>query len=117
MLLDHAVAQQHDAVGKRHRLDLIMRDIDHGRGDLLVEALDLAAHLVAQLGVEVGERLVEQEDARIAHDGAPDGDALALAAGELARIALEQRHDAQHVGNAPDALLDLRSWPFGARAG
>ena len=58
--------------------------------DLLVQALDLAAHLVAQLGVEIGERLVEQEDLRIAHDGAADGDALALAAGKLARIAVEQ---------------------------
>ena len=53
----------------------------------LVQLLDLGAHLHAQLGVEVGQRLVEQEDLRIAHDGAAHGDALALAAGELARIA------------------------------
>ena len=85
LLLDQPVAHQHDPVGERHRLDLVVGDVDHRRGDLLVQPLDLAAHLVAELGVEVGERLVEQEDARAAHDGAADGDALALAAGELAR--------------------------------
>ena len=60
-----------------------------------MKPLDLAAHLVAQLCVEIGQRLVEQEDPRIAHDGAADGDALALAAGELARIAARARRDAR----------------------
>ena len=55
LLLDPAVAQQHDAVGQRHRLDLVVGDVDHGLAQLLVQALDLAAHLVAQLGVEVAQ--------------------------------------------------------------
>jgi hypothetical protein len=29
-LLDAAVAQHHDAVGQRHGLDLVVRDVDHG---------------------------------------------------------------------------------------
>src|SRR4028119_2076957 len=45
----------------------------------------LGAHSAPQGRVEVRERLIEEEDARLAHDGAPDGDALALTAGELAR--------------------------------
>ena len=44
------------------------------------------------------ERLVEQEQARVAHDGAADGDALPLAAGQLARKALAEVADAQHLG-------------------
>jgi hypothetical protein len=44
-----------------------------------VQALDLDPHLVAELRVEVGKRFVEQEEFWIAHDGAADGDALALA--------------------------------------
>jgi hypothetical protein len=48
----------------------------------LCSSRDLDPHLDAQLGVEVRERLVEQEHLRLAHDGAPDGDALALAARE-----------------------------------
>ena len=42
-----------------------------------------------------------------AHDGAADGDALALAAGELRRLAVEQRPELQHVGGALGALLDV----------
>ena len=84
-----------------------MGHIDHGGRDLLMEALDLAAHFVSELRVEIGQRLVEQEDPRIAHHGAPDRDALTLAAGELARIALKQRAHSEHTGDARHALLDL----------
>ena len=51
---------------------------------VLLQLGDLEPHLHAQRRVEVGQRLVEQEGLRLAHDGAADGDALALAAGELA---------------------------------
>src|SRR5580704_176652 len=81
--------------------------IDHGRCDFLMEALDLAAHVVPELRVEIGQRLVEQKDPRIAHHRAPDRDALTLAPGELARIALKQATNAQHAGNAGHAVLDL----------
>ena len=89
-LLDVTVAHDDDAVGERHRLDLVMGDVDDGRAHLGVQLLDLGAHLGAQLGVEVGQRLVEQEHLGIAHDRPAHGDALALAAGELRGAALEQ---------------------------
>ena len=80
-LLDVAVLEHDDAVGQRHRLDLVVGDVDHGRvGHALLELGDLDAGRDAQRRVEVGQRLVEQEDFRVAHDGAADGDALALAA-------------------------------------
>ena len=46
-----------------------------------MQAHQFDAHVGAQRRVEVGERLVEQENLRLAHDGAADGDTLALAAG------------------------------------
>ena len=95
----------HDTVGERHRLDLIVRDVNGGGADLLVHALDLGAHLHAQLGVEVGQRLVEQKDLGIAHDRAAHGDALALAAGQLPRLAVEQVGDVENAGG----LLDARA--------
>ena len=49
----------------------------------------LHAHLPAERGVEVGERLVEQEDLGVADDGAADGHALALPARQLPRPAVE----------------------------
>ena len=113
-LLDDAVVHHHDLVGHGHGLDLVVRDVD-GRGlQPLVQLLDLGAHLHAQLGVEVGQRLVEQEHLRIAHDRAAHGDALALAAGKLARIAVEQRRQAEDFGRA--VARARRSLPSARRA-
>ena len=57
----------------------------------LMQRGDLRAHVDAQFRVEIGQRLVEEEDLRLAHDGTADGDALALAAGEFARKTIEKR--------------------------
>ena len=65
-----------------------------------------------QLGVEIRQWLVEQEADRLTHDGAADRDALALAAGQLSRLALEQCGELELGGNPfdifPDAALDGR---------
>ena len=107
-LLDQAALHDGDAVGERHRLDLVVGDVDHGVGQPLVQPLDLDAQLRAQLGVEVGQRLVEQEDVDVAHQRTADRHALALAAGQLRRLALQQRLDLQDLGGARHALVDLR---------
>jgi hypothetical protein len=64
-------------------------DVDAGRAELLVLLADVDADLRAQGGVEVGQRLVEQEQLRAADDRAAHGDALALASGQRARQAIE----------------------------
>ena len=46
----------------------------------ILQLADLDARLPTQLGVEVGKRLVEQKDLRLAHDGTAHRNALALAA-------------------------------------
>ena len=94
-LLDAAGVHDDHPLGQRHRLDLVVGDVERGRAQLAVQLLDLEPHLRAQLGVEVGERLVEQEHRGLAHDRAAHRDALALAAGELARLALEKRRRAR----------------------
>ena len=104
-----------DPVGQGHRLDLVVRDVDRGGAERLVQLLDLAAHLLAQAGVEVRQRLVEQEGLGRAHDGAAHGDALALAAGERARPAFEQGVEAELCRGAGDgggdALLRRAAQP------
>jgi hypothetical protein len=77
-LLKLAVLQDGDARPKRHGFDLIVRDIDDRRTCSLVQALDFNTHINAQLRVEIGKRLVEQEDAGLANQCAPHCDALAL---------------------------------------
>src|SRR5690606_22305317 len=106
-LLDDAAVHDHHAIGQSHRLDLVVGDVDRRRLDLLVNLLDLGAHLHAQLGVEVGQRLVEQEDLRMADDGPAHSDALALAAGELLRASIQQLVDAEDRGRLLDPLTNL----------
>ena len=103
-LLDPAGVEHDDLVGHGHRLDLVVGDVDHRRAELVVQLADLQPHRAAQRGIEVGQRLVEQEGGRLAHDGAADGDALALAAGELAGPAVEivgEVEDAGRLGHLP----------------
>ena len=66
-----------------------------------MQPADFGAHGDAQLGIEVRERLVEQEHLGLAHHGARHGDALALAAGEFAGAAIEK-------GLEPNDLSDLQ---------
>ena len=68
---------------------------------------DLHAGLDAQLGVEVGERLVHEEDLWLADDRPAQCDALPLAAGERLRLAIEELLEAQDPGRFADALVDL----------
>ena len=77
-LFDQAVAKNDDLVGQRHRLDLIMRHIDHRRAKIMVKLRDLKPHLDAQLGIQIRQRLVEQENLRLANNRPADRHALAL---------------------------------------
>ena len=60
------------------RLDLVVRHVEHGRAEVLLDALQLEAQVVAQLGVERGQRLVHQRHRRLAHQRAADRHALHL---------------------------------------
>ena len=88
-LLQPALAHDGDPVAHRHRLDLVVGDVDDRGLEALVEARDLGARLDAQLGVEVRERLVHEEHGRLAHDRPTERDALALAARQRLRLAIE----------------------------
>ena len=104
-LLQHAVAHHRHALAERHRLDLVMGDVDGGDAEALVQPRQLGAHRHAQLRVEVRQRLVHQEGLRLAHHRAAHRDALALAAGERAGLAVEQRLEAERLRDLVDALL------------
>src|SRR3984957_8939889 len=105
-LSDRAAVKHHDLIGHGHRLDLIVSDVDHRCLERFVKLADLNSHLHAQRCVEVGKRFIEQERLRLAHDRAPDGDALALAAGKLARLAIEVIGEVQGRRGLAHLLLD-----------
>ena len=106
-LLDVAVAHDDDAVAEGHGLDLIVRDVDERGVDLLAQLDDLGAHLVAQLRVKVRERLVHQQHLGASDDGAADGHALALAAGERLGLAVEELGDIKDLCRLAHAAVDL----------
>ena len=87
LLLDDAVVEQQDAVGDRHRLGLVVRDVQRGQSERDDQLAQPGARFLAQLGVEVRQRLVEQDDRRVVDQRARDRDALLLAAGKLVRKA------------------------------
>src|SRR6476659_8276303 len=88
-LLDASLGEHDDPVGELQRLLLIVRHEHRGNVDLLVQLTKPAPQLLAHLGVERAERLVEQQNAGL--DGARERDALALAAGQLVRQPLPER--------------------------
>ena len=98
VLLDDAVAHDRDPRSHRHRLVLVVGDVDERPGEALLQRDQLAPRLHPQPRVEIAQRLVHQEHLRLAHDRPADGDALLLPARELAwqpveQVAdLEQRH-------------------------
>ena len=77
--------QEQDAVGDLAREAHLVRDDDHGRAVARELAHD-GQHLVGELGVERGGRLVEQHDLRLHRERARDRHALLLPAGQPRRI-------------------------------
>ena len=86
-----------------------MRDVDRGDAEAALQLGDLAAGLHPELRVEVGQRLVHQEDLRLPDDSPAHGDPLALAAGELLRLTVEQAfvevEDARRLADPSVALV------------
>ena len=81
-----------------------MRDVDGGEAEALLQRLDLVAQLHAHLGVEVRQRLVEQQQLRVDGERAAERHALALAAGELRDLALLEAREVeelQHLADPP----------------
>jgi hypothetical protein len=108
-----AAVEHHDLLAQGHGLDLVVGHVDHGRAQLAVQARQLDPGLGAQGGVQVRQRLVEQEHGGLAHDGAADRHALALAAGQGLGLALQQVFDLQDGGGAPTrSRISLSApWP------
>ena len=106
-LLQDAGLEDGDPVAHRHGLDLVVGDVDRRHAEAALQRRDLRAGGDAQLGVEVGQRLVHAEDLRVAHDRAAHGDALALPAGQRLGLAVEVVGEVEDLGRLLDPLVDL----------
>ncbi len=106
-LFHNTGAHDDDAVGERHSLALIVRNVNGGDADLLLDAADLRAHRDAQLGVQVGERLVEEQNARLDDERAGERHTLLLAAGKLVGHAAFHAGELHQIEDLHHALADL----------
>ncbi|MNG13051.1 hypothetical protein D3C84_967040 [compost metagenome] len=89
-LLDAAAIEHNNLVGQGHRFNLVVGHVDHGRAQAPMQPSDFVAHLHAQGGVEVGQRLVEQQDVRFPRHGPAHGHPLALSTRQFPWLALQQ---------------------------
>src|SRR5262249_59971612 len=80
---DRSVLDDEDAVSID---DGVQAMCDHDRRSPLAEVLDRALNLTLGLRIERSRRLVEQDDRRVLEQCACDGNALALAAGDLQAV-------------------------------
>src|SRR5262249_56736190 len=79
LLHDASAVHHDDAVGQCQRLGLVVGDVDRGDAEALLQLLELDAHALAQLGVEIAQRLVQQQNAPPDHQATTRIDALPLA--------------------------------------
>ena len=113
-LLEPAGIHHADPARHRHRLFLVVGDDDEGHAEAALQLHQFELRAFAQLLVERGQRLVEQQHLRPPRQRARQRHALPLAAGQLIGLALlqpvelDQRH---HLG---DAGVDLRARHAGA---
>ena len=106
LLDDDALVHEHHAVGhvagERH----LVGDHQHRQARRRQPAHDVE-HLADHLGVEGRGRLVEQQHLGVHGEGAGDGDALLLTAGELARLGVDERLHAHALEEPHRVLLAL----------
>jgi hypothetical protein len=89
-LLDTALVDHHHAVGHFQRFFLVVGHEDAGDMQLVVQAAQPAAQLLAHLGVQRAKGLVEQQHLGLHRQRAGQGNALALAARQLRGVAVGQ---------------------------
>ena len=102
-----AARHHHHLVGEGQRLDLVVRDVDQGELELLVDLLELAPQLPLEVRVDHRQRLVEQHRGDVlAHQAAAERDLLLGVGGEAGGALVELAAQLQHLGDLADAPRD-----------
>src|SRR5258705_364651 len=96
-LLDPPMREDAHAIGDGEGLLLIVRDEDRGGLRVPENGLDLLPHLRAKVGVQVGERLVEEQQGGSGRQRAGHRHPLLLPAGQLVRVAVAEPPQADQV--------------------
>ena len=98
---DLAEVHDRDPVGDVAHDAEVVRDEDVGEVELVLQVVEQVEHLRLDRDVERRDRLVGDDQLRVQRERAGDADALALAAGELVRVAVHV------IGRQADELEQL----------
>ena len=106
-LVEPAGVHDTHPVGDRQRLLLVVGDEEGGGADVDLDPADLVAQLHPDLGVEGGQRLVEQQHGGLDRERPGQRDPLLLATGELVGVAVllgAETDQVEHVAGPRPAL-------------
>ena len=106
-LLQHTALHDRNARSQRHRLDLVVRHVNNGGIQALVQLFNLGTHVNAQLCVEVRQRLVEQVKLWLPCQRTTYRYPLALPSRKLARLAIQQMLYLQQLSHRLNAFAAL----------
>ena len=101
---DAAFVEDSHAVGDGQRHLLVVRNVKNGEPGVLLQLLDLEAHLLAQVGVQVGERLIQQHYLRAGDERPGESHALLLPARKLEWQPVFQPFQPDHGNGFPRAV-------------
>ena len=107
-LFEAALLHDADHVADGECFHLVVGHHQRRDAGLLEDAAHFFGEAFAQFDVEAGERLVQQQQARLRRERARQGNALLLAAGQLVRefaLHAAKADQFQHVLHAPATLL------------
>jgi hypothetical protein len=99
-----SVFHEDDTVGDGEGFFLVVGDVDGGAAGGFADSADFGAHFEAELGVEIGEGLVEEEAIGLGGEGAGESGTLLLAAGEGIGFAVGIAIELDEVKDFIDAL-------------
>src|SRR5699024_8290659 len=106
-LLQDTELEHAEPVTHGQGLGLVVGDVHGGDTQAALQGSDLRTGLHAQLGVQVGQRLVHQEDLRLTHDRAAHGHTLTLTTGERLGLAVQVFAQVEDLGRFLHPLADL----------
>ena len=107
-LHDLAQVHDHDPIGERQRLGLVVGDVDHRPLQLVVQLLELGAEQPFQMRVDHGERLIEHDDVDVgAHEPAAERDLLLAVGGQAGRAVVQRGRQLQQLRDLAHPEIDI----------
>ena len=102
-----AIQQDGDAVAERHCLLEVLGHIEHGRAGAFQQCWKFQPHFVSQLGVDIAQGVVEQQDVGVTDKSPGQCRALLLSIGQFARRMAEHVTDLEQLCNRLNLSRDL----------